>query len=92
MKVSKTHAVIAYAVGTVLMVFGWLGGQVQGDAAEGHPGTAGIIAAFAVALALLAPAAVSLWRARRGVRVLLLAVVGLQALICLYVVAAEFVL
>jgi hypothetical protein len=92
MNVSKSSAVIAYALGTVLMVFGWLGAQVQGDAAQGHPGTSGIVVAFGAALGLLTPAATSLWRTRRGFRAPLLAAVGLQALICLYVIAAEIML
>lgn len=89
---SKVHAAITYAVGTVLMVFGWLAAEVQGDSAEGHPGTTGIVATFTIALALLAPAAASLWRAKRRFRALLLPAVVLQALICLYVIVAEFML
>ena|ERR1039458_3830464 len=89
---SKMSAVIAYVIGTLLMAFGWLCALAQGDAPQQQPRIAGIVMVFAIAAALLSVPAIHLWRARRMPQLLLVAVIGIQALICLYAIAAEFTL
>jgi hypothetical protein len=51
-----------------------------------------MVAIFVLALALLVPAAVRLWQTKQALQMALLGVIGIQALICLYAITAEFML
>ena len=92
MTMSKTSAVFAYIVSTLLMVFGWLGALAQGDAPLQAPRISGMVAIFVLALALLVPVAWRVWRTQPAAKVVFLAVIGAQVLICLFAITAEFML
>jgi hypothetical protein len=83
---------IYYIVGTFLMTFGWLCALAQGDAPQQQPRIGGIVVIFAIALALLSLSACRLLRMRRVPQIVMAFGVGVQALVCLYVIAIEFTL
>ena len=74
------------------MAFGWLCALAQGDAPQQEPRIAGIVLIFALALGLLSLPAVRLLGTRRVPQILILLGVGVQALLCLYIIAIEFTL
>lgn len=90
--VRRMYAMLGYAVGTVLMVFGWLCALAQGDGPPQHPRIAGLVAIFALASAFLTATAISLWRWKRGIRIVFLGAIGIQVIVCLYAIVAEFML
>jgi len=86
----KTIAGIAYILGTLLMAFGFVRGMLQAEFLHPEQLAVGIAGIFVSALVLFALTAVRLWRTRRAPQILMLLVVGSQALICLHVIAYEF--
>ena len=82
----------AYLLGTLTMAFGWLCALAQGDAPQGSPKIGGMVIIFATALGLLVAAAVGMRRGNRLVKYLMLPMIGIQAVLCVYAVVAEFAL
>lgn len=90
--ISKSLALVTYILGTLLMAFGWLCAMAQGDATQKAPRITGVVVVLVLALASLVPAAVRLWQTRHLIQMVLLGVVGIQAIACLCAIAAEFML
>jgi len=91
-RIPKKVVMTAYVLGTVLMIIGLASAAAQGDAPKGTPKIASVVVIFTLALAFLFPAVLRHWPAKQFLRMIVLAIVGLQMIICLFFIAAEFTL
>lgn len=89
---SRLLPIAGYVLGTLAMAFGWLCALAQGDAPQGSPKIGGMVMIFATALGLLVASAVGLRRGNNLAKYLMLPLIGLQAVLCVYAVIAEFAL
>ena len=89
---SKLLSFGSYAIGTLVMAFGWLCALAQADAPKGDPRSAPVIAVFAIAATSLVFSAIFMQRANRLAKWIMFPLIGLQSACCLYAILAEFAL